>query len=379
MAHASASQLPYILEDTIYFDAIDGFAGITLPIGSPGYAVNNISDLITICTARSIVKIHVKNDLTITQVMHDYVFIGDMDWNRSGVIMNNQDMDGCSFKGLAVIGSAAGYITCTDCFVSGIRQPATVHAVANLGVFLGQLNRCLVGSIQPIPSTQMLSCIDCHSVGNLDFFSLSGGGRLGWSGDGEVLVFTADNAASYFLCSGIDTSLIIAADCVAGNMIINAAMSVVDYSINNPVNVDNEVTYKDGAVNTQPITITAPANALDVTLGESWGARARCRIKVKSVVLRSNGATTIDLTNIAIYAGVAKEKTLITPAMGIRANLLTASMQVQGVGPWVLNRGETIVATLTGTGATPVNMKLYVEFESEGNSSYLYGVDLPPY
>ncbi|MFC1910460.1 hypothetical protein ACFLXC_04130 [Chloroflexota bacterium] len=113
--------------------------------------------------------------------------------------------------------------------------------------------------------------------------------------------------------------------------------------------------------------ITSAANAGDVTVATI--TTQACLIK--RVVLRSNGATTADLTSAAIYAGASKVVTIIDAASGARANIAAADQQVSWTGAVALDATKTVVITLAGTGATAVNLDVDIEYEAIADGGYL--------
>jgi hypothetical protein len=132
-------------------------------------------------------------------------------------------------------------------------------------------------------------------------------------------------------------------------------------------NCDKKVT---GRIQTFSKAITSAANAGDVTLATATTQK----VLVHGLTLRSNGATTANLTNIAIYAATGKRVTLLTPAQGVLANLAADGNQVSiscGSAGVELDAAETIVATLTGTGATAVALTAYFTYSAVVDGGYL--------
>jgi len=117
------------------------------------------------------------------------------------------------------------------------------------------------------------------------------------------------------------------------------------------------------------VPVTAPANAGDVVLATVTDQEC----SIGKVNVRSNGATTADLTNIGVYAGAGKVVTLIDSVTGARANIAAADQQVGNspLGGVVLSPTKTIVITLTGTGATPVNLTVTIEYKACVSGGYL--------
>jgi len=115
---------------------------------------------------------------------------------------------------------------------------------------------------------------------------------------------------------------------------------------------------------------TSAANAGDV-VAATFTAQD-CDIKALNV--RSNGATTADLTSIAVFGGTGKVITFIAAVDGIRANIAAADQQVG----WQTNGGvitlpatHTIVITLAGTGATAVDLTMTIEYVATTDGGYL--------
>ncbi|MDP2730417.1 MAG: hypothetical protein Q8O55_08035 [Dehalococcoidales bacterium] len=106
--------------------------------------------------------------------------------------------------------------------------------------------------------------------------------------------------------------------------------------------------------------ITSAANAGAVTVATI--TTQAC--KIKSIVVRSNGATTADLTSIAITGGASAVVTFIDSTTGLRANIAAADQQVSWSGRATLAATKTIVITLAGTGATAVDLQVDIEYEA---------------
>jgi len=114
-------------------------------------------------------------------------------------------------------------------------------------------------------------------------------------------------------------------------------------------------------------SITSAANAGDVTIGTITAQPCF----IKSIVVRSNGATTADLTSIGIYGGASKVVTFIDTTTGTKANIDAADKQVAWTGAACFTATKTLVITLTGTGATAVNLTVCIEYYSEVDGGYL--------
>ena len=116
--------------------------------------------------------------------------------------------------------------------------------------------------------------------------------------------------------------------------------------------------------------ITSAANAGDITVATITAQD--CDIKALNV--RSNGATTADLTSISVFGGTGKVITFIAAVDGVRANIAAAAQQLS----WQTNGGvvtlpatHTIVITLAGTGATAVDLTITIEYVAVTDGGYL--------
>ena len=122
-----------------------------------------------------------------------------------------------------------------------------------------------------------------------------------------------------------------------------------------------------GLVQIKSVTVTSAANAGDVTLATV--TTQACEIE--SVVVQSNGATTADLTNVAVYGGAGKVVTFIGAAQGVRANIDAADKQVATLGPVALAATKTVVMTLTGAGVTAVDLTVIIAYRALADGGYL--------
>ncbi len=126
---------------------------------------------------------------------------------------------------------------------------------------------------------------------------------------------------------------------------------------------------KTQAGKTQSFTknITSAANVGAVTVATVTTQAVR----IKSIVVRSNGALTADLTNITITGGAGAVVTFIDAVTGVRANIAAADQQVSWDGSVTLAATKTIVITLTGTGATAVDLQVDIGLEAITDGGYL--------
>lgn len=123
------------------------------------------------------------------------------------------------------------------------------------------------------------------------------------------------------------------------------------------------------AGNTQVLTvaITAAANAAPVTIATV--TTKACIIK--SIAVKSNAATTADLTSFNVKGGASSVVTFIDDVTGLRANVAAADQQVAWTGEVYLPAAATITFDPTGTGATALDMTAVIEYVAAENTGYL--------
>lgn len=368
MAGPQSSSTPLIYPPAVYIDTRKGVAlspSITPTlVGTPDLPVNNLSDAISIAALRNTNNFHIKNVLTLDRNLVPYNFFGDGDIGISGVNLNYFDATNCTFNGLAVLGSGPGFINCYNCFVSGAFSSTIIF-----GSIVGRLTDCLIGSLIPIPGSNALQLNNCTFVGAYTL-SITGGGYLQViGGSGQLVIANSDNALSYTSITAAGVVVILASTNTHGYCGITAAAYVVYQTTAFPTfQVDDYSTFKYGNTSTFTKTITSHSDAGDVVLGTDYYAS----LQIESVIVRSLSPVPANFTSIGIYANTAKINMLINPALATAAALSAIDAQVQGVGPWILGPGMTIVATLSGTGPAPVNLNVYVLYTVITAKSRIY-------
>lgn len=113
-----------------------------------------------------------------------------------------------------------------------------------------------------------------------------------------------------------------------------------------------------GQIQVHHMTDGDAANAGDITLATI--TTQACIIK--SVVVRAQAAQTADLTSIQLRGGTGKVVTFIDAILGAADNFNATDKQVAWTGAVELDATKTIVMTLTGTGATAVNLDIVIEY-----------------
>jgi hypothetical protein len=367
MAGPQTGSTPLIYPNMVYIDPINGVslttAIITTVIGTPDEPVNNLGDAIKIAALRNTNNFHVKNVLFLDRNLpQPYNFFGDGDITISGVNFNFFDATNSIFHGLATLGASPGFIYGYNCFVSG-----TLTDISP-GQFVGKFWDCLVGSIIAIPGSNQIACFNCNPVGNPYYQSTFGGGYIFWAGgSGALSIHLSNNALSLFIVMATDCTVLVSSDCTAGVVTIDEASKVYNFVTNPAMTVNDYVTYAKARTAIFTKVITSAANAGDVLAFTA----SQGRVKINSIIERSNGATTGDLTTAAVYCETAKAVTLISTLLATQAALNAIGKQVQGVGPWTLESGHTGIISLLGTGATPVNLTLDIEFEATVDGAHL--------
>ena len=116
--------------------------------------------------------------------------------------------------------------------------------------------------------------------------------------------------------------------------------------------------------------ITSAANAGNVLIGTI--NTQTCRIE--SITQRAISAAQTDLTTAATYGGVdiATHTIVFIPAvLATKANLTNINDQLGWEGKVSLPAGSVIAIELVGTGATPVNLEIVVEYVSIIGGGYI--------
>jgi hypothetical protein len=119
-----------------------------------------------------------------------------------------------------------------------------------------------------------------------------------------------------------------------------------------------------------PVDVISAANAGDVTLATATSGAVR----VLSVNVVSDGATTGDLTSAAVSAGASKVNVLIDATDAAKANIDAADEQVAydgGSAGCVLDANDTVVMSLVGTGATAVDLAVYIRYSPITDGAYM--------
>lgn len=123
-----------------------------------------------------------------------------------------------------------------------------------------------------------------------------------------------------------------------------------------------------GVPQVKVIAVTAAANAAsDTTLGTGNTAA----VTIDSVIVRAVAAQTADLTSCPVYGGVGKVVTFVGPADATQANLDATDKQVSWTGAVNIATGKTLVMEHNGTGVTPLNLSVTINYHADVDGGYL--------
>lgn len=355
----------------VYIDPINGIRLADSPLpsiaGTPGTPVNNLADAVAIAATRRTNVLHIKNSLTIDRDLANFVIIGDGDFGVTTVSLAGKNLSGCNISGLHLTGAGAGNWIAKECLIDNVTAQngqAQIHDSAVLTLLVAgnmYLTKCYAAVRFPLSQ----STFTVYS-GTLQ--------NVGWMG-GRIYLIASAGASVYVDAVECD---LLEIDAASGAGVILLGGNI--RQIKNDAGVANcpifDYTALPGRNMTAEFSIASAANAGDVNVASLQtisailpNGKTPSYARIKSIVLRSNGVTTVNLTSIGIYAGQTKVLTLIDPSIGTQANLNASDKQVQAVGPWDV-RGNAIVATLTGTGATAVDLVLSIEYEPLEPGSY---------
>lgn len=113
--------------------------------------------------------------------------------------------------------------------------------------------------------------------------------------------------------------------------------------------------------------ITAAANAGSTTVATITSQACM----VKSIVLRSNGATTADLTSAAVKGGTSAAFVFISSDTAAQASIDATDKQVSWTGSATLDSTKTIIIDLQGTDVTAVDLDVDIEYFACFDGGYL--------
>ena len=271
--------------DRVFFDSINGVAGIEWPVGTPQLPSDVIADVITMLAARNLHTIEVHGTLSLTATMNHYCFFGH-EHEAAGDILNlgGQDVDDSYFEGLIITGiqGGAGLATYRNClFVSTIPIPMSgFRGMAKGCAFFGGLGITLAtgnadyADFDHCTSVHGVASVIIGSPDRVSFKDFSGGLILSVQAAGDVFVrgisgyleideMTGGTLEIY--AHGAD--IVINADCTGGTIAIFGDARVTDNSAGGCVVTDST---KETQLDTIQAAVAAMAGG---TFFGSYGPR----------------------------------------------------------------------------------------------------------
>ena len=344
--------------DGVYVNEWYGEPGVDWPIGTPGHPVNNDTDLRRILAARGLSKVVIPDGANAGLLLSTWAsgvqFVGTIPGYVQGinatVNINGEDTSDCSFEDLIIAGDMLGAATYRNCEI-------------NSDNILGDFILChFAGGHTLIDNSAFFRCtwnrgVDYISMGFFDVYM--------YKVTGSLKLKDHIGAAASYIWGEAGLELTIDATCTTGIINIYGDVKVINNSGGTVVN--DYSNHKAGKTATFTKQVTAAANAAPLTLATV----ALQPVMIKSLVVRSNGATTADLTSIAVTGGAGGVVTFVSAAQGIRANIAAADQQVSWQGAVTLKAAGTIVMTFVGTGATALNLQVDIEYEAIVDTGYL--------
>lgn len=177
----------------------------------------------------------------------------------------------------------------------------------------------------------------------------------------------APGLVPYVILRG-NISVVPPADSTANRQTADVIGNKADVAVAIASAVASEIAYikslVDNQVKTFTKTIVSAANAGAVTVATITGD-----VNIESIILMAVSATTADLTSFGLTGG-AGGVIIFIPSGTLRALIAAADQQV----PWAsfgvpvhLANTKTIVLTLTGTGATALDWKMFITYRATAN------------
>jgi len=116
--------------------------------------------------------------------------------------------------------------------------------------------------------------------------------------------------------------------------------------------------------------IASAANATNVLVGTV--TTQPC--KIRSVIVHANSASQADLTSAGVFGGAdiaTHTITFLSAVHAAKANIDAANKQVAWTGKAELAATKVIAIDLEGTGATPVDLTVTIEYEASVDGGYV--------
>lgn len=176
------------LADGVYVDNVNGVAGTDWPIGTPGMPVDNLTDAITIATARKLSKFYLIQPNLDQYLLPDtlayaYEFIGWGQLGVGGINLNNKDSNSSLYRNTYIHGIASGSLEAVDCeievtYLRGLLRNCLLHGTNRIYTYVwGQdIKCCRIGGSGPYLNNTDGADADLYAVtGPLEIINSSGG------------------------------------------------------------------------------------------------------------------------------------------------------------------------------------------------------------
>jgi len=288
--------------DAVYFDDVTGVAGTDWPIGTPGVPSDVEADILTILTARKLLKVHIANEsyFTLSAGVNHLSFTGDPNPMGTGGLFDSSNLtvQDCNFENLYIVGGGIwlGWAFFRHCWM----------ALDTTTVFRGTLRDCWVeGDFQlyNLAIADWDHCrfvdtpiIDANGCPGLKFEKCTGNLTLDnltavvvstvELDDGTLTLNASCNAGTlhvYGNCVLVNNSTMTVIDHrVTGINILIAALGLSTFSQETVIATDvNGVTWKDlldkSAGGASPITKFTEIWGIKVTRGGVWAGVTQLR------------------------------------------------------------------------------------------------------
>ncbi len=209
----------------VYYDAANGVAGQTYPIGTGQMPVDNITDLLAILIQRGLHKVILLSDITLTAGMQGYKFIGLRRVTQL-VNLNGQEVGGSYFENLRITGA----VNWADSY-GPIFKECDLDSVTAFSA-MAYLCRVPNGDTLTIGAGHSSYIHDMH----FDDATVNANGcnRLDiWNGHGKIELAGATGGAINILMNG---DLTLAASCTGGTINLYGDFHLTNNSAGSTVN-----------------------------------------------------------------------------------------------------------------------------------------------
>ena len=138
----------------VTLDAINGIDGTIYPTGTPRQPSNNLTDALTIATARGFSQINIRGDFTfaVSDVVNGFKFIGESPTKTLLTLTEAASITSCVFENLTAVGTLDGGCDLFECHITtlnyvdgSVRECQLNAGVMTLSGTQAELVRCWSG------------------------------------------------------------------------------------------------------------------------------------------------------------------------------------------------------------------------------------------